>query len=76
MSMPWTRARGSRASSAGRGGGLVASIEAYAELVIEEHMRHACHIITHENLRIAPLADHPEMIPTLTEWFETEWPSY
>ncbi len=39
-------------------------------------MRHACHIITHENLRIAPLADHPEMIPTLTEWFEIEWPSY
>ncbi len=27
-------------------------------------------------LRIAPLADHPETLPTLKEWFETEWESY
>ncbi|MBL0939409.1 MAG: GNAT family N-acetyltransferase [Gemmatimonadaceae bacterium] len=24
-------------------------------------------------LRIARLADHPEVIPTIREWFETEW---
>jgi GNAT superfamily N-acetyltransferase len=27
-------------------------------------------------LRIAPLAAHPETLPILKEWFETEWESY
>jgi GNAT superfamily N-acetyltransferase len=27
-------------------------------------------------LRIEPLANHPEVIPLLKEWFETEWESY
>ena len=26
--------------------------------------------------RIEPLADHPEAIPILKEWFESEWGSY
>jgi GNAT superfamily N-acetyltransferase len=28
------------------------------------------------NLRISYLADHPEAVPVLKEWFETEWPDY
>ena len=28
------------------------------------------------DLRIAPLASHPEAIATLQGWFEAEWPSY
>jgi GNAT superfamily N-acetyltransferase len=27
-------------------------------------------------LRIEPLADHPEVLPMLKEWFETAWESY
>ncbi len=27
-------------------------------------------------LRISLLADHPEAIPVLKGWFETEWPDY
>jgi len=27
-------------------------------------------------LTIAPLANHPEVIPELRQWFETEWPGY
>ena len=27
-------------------------------------------------LRIEPLADHPEVLPVLKEWFETAWESY
>jgi hypothetical protein len=27
-------------------------------------------------LRIEPLVDHPEVLPILKEWFETEWESY
>lgn len=27
-------------------------------------------------LRIEYLSDHPEVVPTLKEWFETEWASY
>jgi GNAT superfamily N-acetyltransferase len=28
------------------------------------------------NLRISYLADHPEAVPVLKEWFETEWADY
>lgn len=28
------------------------------------------------NLRIGHLADHPEAVPVLKEWFETEWADY
>jgi hypothetical protein len=27
-------------------------------------------------LRVEQLADHPEVLPILKEWFETEWESY
>jgi GNAT superfamily N-acetyltransferase len=30
----------------------------------------------HYELRIEQLADHPEVLPILKEWFETEWTSY
>ncbi|MBL7988083.1 MAG: GNAT family N-acetyltransferase [Chlorobi bacterium] len=29
-----------------------------------------------QNLHIAPLANHPEVLSELREWFEIEWPEY
>jgi GNAT superfamily N-acetyltransferase len=33
-------------------------------------------MIMNGHLQISYLADHPEVIPTLQEWFETEWAAY
>lgn len=30
----------------------------------------------HSNLTIAPLALHPEALPVLVSWYETEWPAW
>ena len=27
-------------------------------------------------IKIAYLADHPEVIPTLVKWFQAQWPAY
>lgn len=29
-----------------------------------------------DTISVAPLADHPDVLPVLQRWFEAEWPSY